>query len=160
MPAPTPGYVKNMIRRSLREIVDKSPNKKDEKKIWEFFNYECAYCGKTLSKEHKESHIDHLISSSLGGSNHISNRVLSCADCNEKEKLDKPWKSFLLQKNSNNNVAQRRKGKILEWQKKHSRQIMRIDGKIIGTIGRMGSEVIKIYDQKVEEIRKLKTSRK
>jgi len=29
MPAPTPGYVKNMICRSLREIVDPSPTKKN-----------------------------------------------------------------------------------------------------------------------------------
>jgi len=73
MPAPTPGYVKNIVRRSLREIVDPSPSKKDE---------------------YKEGHMDHLVSSSVGGSNQISNRVLSCASCNEKEKLDMPWEQF------------------------------------------------------------------
>jgi len=36
MPAPTPGYVKNMIRRSLREIIDPSPSKEDEKKYGNF----------------------------------------------------------------------------------------------------------------------------
>ncbi len=87
MPAPTPGYVKNMIRRSLRETIDPSPTKKEETRIWDFFNSECAYCGKKLRKINKEGHIDHLVPSALGGANHISNRVLSCADCNEKEKL-------------------------------------------------------------------------
>ena len=28
MPATTPGYLKNMIRRCFRELVDKSPTKK------------------------------------------------------------------------------------------------------------------------------------
>ena len=41
MPAIKPGYVRNMIRRSLREIVDPSPTKQDEERIWEFFNSEC-----------------------------------------------------------------------------------------------------------------------
>ena len=88
MPAITPGYVKNVIRRSLREIVDPSPTKEDEERIWKFFNSECAYCGKPLSKLQKQGHIDHLVPSSLGGPNHISNRVLSCATCNDAEKLD------------------------------------------------------------------------
>jgi hypothetical protein len=32
MPAPTPAYVKNMIHRSLREIIDPSPTKEDKEK--------------------------------------------------------------------------------------------------------------------------------
>ncbi len=43
MPAPTPGYVKNMIRRSLREIVDPSPTKKDEEGIWKYFDFRPDY---------------------------------------------------------------------------------------------------------------------
>ena len=113
MPAPTPSYVKNIIRRSLREVVDPSPSKKDERKIWEFSNFECAYCGKKLRKEHKEGHIDHLVTSSLGGSNYISNRVLSCASCDEKEKLDMSGEKFLIQKNPNQNLLTKRKEKIL-----------------------------------------------
>ena len=97
MPAITPGYVKNVIRRSLREIVDPSPTKEEEVRIWKFFNSECAYCGKPLSKPQKQGHIDHLFPSSLDGPNHISNRVLSCATCNEAEKLDGAWQEFMVQ---------------------------------------------------------------
>lgn len=64
MPAPTPAYVKNIIRRSLREVVDPSPSKAEVKQIWEFFDSKCVYCGKELHKEKKEGHIDHLVSSS------------------------------------------------------------------------------------------------
>jgi len=61
MPAPTPGYVKNMIRRSLREIVDPSPTKEDKERIWKFFANKCAYCGKPLRKLLTASASTHMI---------------------------------------------------------------------------------------------------
>jgi hypothetical protein len=153
MPAPTPAYVKNIIRRSLREIVEPSPKKKEISLIWEFFNDKCAYCGKKLKKEKKEGHIDHLISASLGGSNHISNRVLSCANCNEKEKLDMDWKKFLIQKSRSNSLLLKRKEKILKWQKKHKKVIL--NKNIIDKIESSGNEVSLFYDEKIKEIRNL-----
>lgn len=117
MPAPTPGYMKNMIRRSLREIVDPSPTKEDEERIWKFFDSECAYCGKSLHKLKKEGLINHLFPASLGGVNHISNCVLSCATCNEAEKLDGAWQEFILRKNQDSAVVRTRVSKIREWQK-------------------------------------------
>ncbi len=153
MPAPTPSYVKNIIKRSLREIVDPSPNKKDTQKIWEFFNSECAYCGKKI-KEHKEGHIDHLVSSSSGGSNYISNRVLSCASCNEKEKLDMPWENFLIQKNPNKNLLVKRKEKILHWQKLHKKTSL--NKATIDKIEKIGKEVAALYDKKIKMVRNLK----
>ena len=99
MPTVTPGYVKNVIRRSLREIVDPGPTKEGEERIWKFFNSECAYRGKPLSKLQKQGHTDHLVPPSLDGLNYISNRVLSCATCNEADKLDGAWQEFMVQKN-------------------------------------------------------------
>jgi len=154
MPAPTPCYVKNIIRRSLREVVDPSPSKKDKRKIWEFFNSECAYCGKKLRKEHKEGHIDHLVTSSLGGSNYISNRVLSCASCNEEEKLDMPWGKFLIQKNPNQNLLAKRKEKILHWQKLHKK--VSLNKETIDKIEKIGNEVAAFYDKKIKMARNLK----
>lgn len=155
MPALTPSYVKNIIRRSLREVVDPSPSKKDERKIWEFFNSECAYCGKKLRKEHhKEGHIDHLVTSSLGGSNYISNRVLSCASCNEEEKLDMPWEKFLIQKNPNQNLLTKRKEKILHWQKLHKK--VSLNKATIDRIEKIGNEVVAFYDKKIKMARNLK----
>jgi len=103
-----------MIRRSLREIVDPSPTKEEEKKIWNFFNNECAYCGKPVRKLNKEWHIDHLFPASLGGANHISNRVLSCATCNEAEKLDGAWREFIIRKNQDPAVVRTRIARIHE----------------------------------------------
>jgi len=154
MPAPTPGYIKNMIRRSLREVVDPSPSKSDERKMWEFFNSECAYCGKKIRKENKEGHIDHLISCSKGGSNQITNRVLSCASCNEKEKLDMYWEEFLAQKNPDKNILTKRKEKILAWQRLHKQ--VSFNKKILEKIESISDKLVAYYDKKVRYIRGLR----
>ena len=153
MPAPTPGYVKNMIRRSLREIVDPSPTREDEKQIWKFFDCKCAYCGKPLLKSQKEGHIDHLTPASLGGFNHISNRVLSCATCNEAEKLDRAWQEFILGKNQDQEIARKRIDRIREWQKLNSGYTL---GKNkLREIERLSKSVAEYYDTKVEKARRL-----
>jgi len=154
MPISTPGYVRNMIRRSFREIADPGPtNKVDITKIWEFFESRCAYCGRKLNRENKEGHIDHLVSSSSGGRNHISNRVLSCADCNAEEKLDKPWEEFLAQKVSEGDLMDKRKERILQWQKENV--VSQIDPEILDKVNSMSNDVIELYDQKVSELREL-----
>ncbi len=154
MPAPTPGYVKNVIRRSLREIIDPSPSKQDEKKIWIFFQNECAYCGTRVQKSKKEGHIDHLLPSSMDGPNHISNRVLSCATCNEAEKLDGEWHEFILSKNNNINTARARIAKIRDWQKSNSEPLLDKD-KLL-QIERLGDLVTTYYEARVADARKLR----
>ena len=157
MPAPTPGYVKNIIRRSLREVIDPSPSKKDEQKIWEFFSSKCAYCGKKVRKEYKEGHIDHLVSSSCGGSNQISNRVLSCASCNEKEKLDKPWEKFLAQKCSSKRIEAERKEKILKWQKTHKE--FTLSKEILNKVESLANHITSYYSEKIEQARNLRNNK-
>jgi CRISPR/Cas system Type II protein with McrA/HNH and RuvC-like nuclease domain len=156
MPAPTPGYVKNMIHRSLREIVDPSPTKEDEERIWKFFDCECAYCGKPLRKLKKEGHIDHLFPASLGGTNHISNRVLSCATCNEAEKLDGAWQEFLLRKNQDPEVVRTRVARIHEWQKLNGEPVL--DKNKLREIERLSESAAAYYDVKVKEARRLRYS--
>jgi len=156
MPAPTPGYVKNMIRRSLREIVDPSPTKKDEEGIWKFFDSKCVYCGKPLRKTQKEGHIDHLLPASLGGPNHISNRVLSCATCNEAEKLDGAWQEFILRKNQDPDVIRRSIAKIHEWQKLNGDPLF--DKNKLREINRLSELAAAYYDVKVKEARELRYS--
>lgn len=154
MPAPKPPYVKNMIRRSLQEIVDPSPPKKAITRIWEYFGSECAYCGRKLDRTKKEGHIDHLVSSALNGANHISNRVLSCATCNEKEKLDMPWEQFLEVKNPNRVIAKQRRDKIMQWRESNSSTML--DTHVINTVASLGNEVAEFYDRKVEVARQLR----
>jgi len=153
MPAPTPGYIKNMIRRSLREIVDPSPSKGDEERIWQFFNLECAYCGKPLKRAQKEGHIDHLVPSSLGGPNYVSNRVLSCATCNEAEKLDGVWEEFMVRKNPEPAILQGRVAKIYEWQQLNRKPTL--DRKKLREIESLSDSVVAFYEDKVRAARRI-----
>src|SRR5262245_55522910 len=116
MPAPTPAYAKNIIRRAFSELVDPSPKRKEMDAVWEHFGDACAYCESVLKRGAKQGHIDHLVSASQGGSNAMRNRVLSCARCNEIEKLDRPWEDFLRSKCKDEADFHTRRRRILEWQ--------------------------------------------
>ncbi len=150
MPAITTAYAKNIIRRALRELVDRSPSKREITLLWEFFESNCAYCGAHLSPKNKEGHIDHLVAASLGGVNHISNRVLSCAPCNEKEKLDQPWEQFLRHKNSDEKALSQRKSKILEWT---SRSEIRREEEAMKAADQAAARVAACFDKEVAELR-------
>jgi 5-methylcytosine-specific restriction endonuclease McrA len=117
MPSYTPSYVKNIIRGSLSEIINPSPSEKEVGDIWSFFDSRCAYCGKKLDKSRREGHIDHLIPKSVGGVNHISNRVLACGTCNGDEKRDAHWAEFIIDKYSKNRaMVKLRIARIKTWQ--------------------------------------------
>jgi Cu2+-containing amine oxidase len=96
-----------------------------------------------------------LISASSGGGNHISNCVLSCKNCNSKEKLDMSWEEFLSKKVQDKNLMNKRKEKILQWQKENGAFQRKINSKILEEADSMCNEVIELYDQKVLELRKL-----
>ena len=153
MPRITPGFVRNMIRRSLSEIVDSAPAKKDIAEIWRFFKSECAYCGKVLERGKKEGHIDHLISASSGGPNHLSNRVLACSTCNEKEKLDTPWDLFLERKIKDARFRRQRMKKIREWQRLTGEDVSARSAQLNALVEKACDEVLGLYSRKVEEIR-------
>jgi hypothetical protein len=112
MPKMTAGYAKNTIRRALRAVVDREPSLSEIAKLWEYFGSACAYCSRRLTRENREGHLDHLLS---GGSNHISNRVLSCGLCNGDEKRDKNWIDFLREKTSDATSFNQRRSRIEAW---------------------------------------------
>lgn len=64
---------KNLIARSLRNIVDPVPSAIERKAVWEYFENCCAYCGLEMSPTARIGHLDHVIPASEGGSNHVSN---------------------------------------------------------------------------------------
>ncbi len=154
MPAPTPGYVRNVMRRSLRELVDRSPTRARVNSIWSYFDSRCAYCAILLKRGKKEGHIDHLVSAAQGGWNHVSNRVLSCANCNEKEKLDAPWEEFLDRKVQDPAIRQSRKEKILDWQQLNGASNNKMSKVVAKLLEDAAVEVEELYSQKVAEIRK------
>ena len=87
-----PSLAKNIISRSLRAIIDPHPTDAEITRLRQHFGSRCAYCGREVGVAPKDAHVDHVEGR---GANHISNRVLSCADCNEKEKRELPWRDFL-----------------------------------------------------------------
>jgi hypothetical protein len=105
---------KNILRRALSEIIDKSPTKAQKTLLYNTFGNHCAYCGIYITDK-KRRHLDHLVSVAHGGANHCSNRVLSCATCNESEKKDMPWLEFLRLKSEDAHIFQHRKTEIEKW---------------------------------------------
>ena len=79
---------------------------------------------------------------------------MSCASCNEKEKLDRPWEKFLTQKNRNKKLEIQRKEKILKWQKLYKKEIL--SKAILDRIEMMGNEVATFYDERIRLARNLK----
>lgn len=123
----TPSMAKNAIKRSLRSIVDCELTKSEKSDIWDHFSSQCAYCGRVLSKEGREGHIDHLDPITHNGTNHISNRVLSCSQCNGDEKREEGWQSFLDKKISDRETREEYKQKIKGWIEKNPHQKKPID---------------------------------
>jgi CRISPR/Cas system Type II protein with McrA/HNH and RuvC-like nuclease domain len=135
----------------MRELVDRSPSKREITLLWEFFESSCAYCGTHLSPKNKEGHVDHLVAASLGGTNHISNRVLSCANCNEKEKLDQPWEQFLQHKSSNEETFLQRRAKILEWSVYSER---RQENELLEAADKAAAKVAACFEEEVAQLRR------
>jgi hypothetical protein len=104
-----------MMRRALQAVVDPEPTDKEISSLWEYFGSSCAYCGLSLKKENREGHIDHLVSATKGGVNHISNRVLSCSICNGDEKGESHWLEFLTLKVKDPSLLKFRKNRIERW---------------------------------------------
>jgi hypothetical protein len=101
------------MRRGLQSVVDPEPKRQDKERARDFFQNHCAYCGKEIPVGSGD--IDHLIPSAMGGGNGLANRVLSCKSCNSKEKRDRFWLEFLVEKSPSKTVFRRRRSQIKKW---------------------------------------------
>jgi len=158
MPVVSSAYVKNIVRRGFSQLVDPGPDAKAQAQIWEFFRSQCAFCGATLKKGAKEGHIDHLVSASGGGANHLGNRVLACAPCNEKEKRDAHWEHFLTTKARSPQELLERRSRILEWQTLHKEVIGSASPEVQAAALAAAAEVNGLFEKKVAEIRAMMRS--
>ena len=111
----TPSMAKNKMRRCFKAILDPYPTKQEENQLWGYFDSTCAYCGKEIERKSRTGHLDHVISSSEGGSNSIFNHVLSCATCNGDEKREEDWFSFLSRKANSADEKLEREKRIRQW---------------------------------------------
>lgn len=111
----TPSMAKNKMRRALLAIVDPHPSRTEVALLWSYFQACCAYCGVAIERDSRTGHIDHVISSALGGSNCIYNHVLSCARCNGDDKREEAWETFLTRKVSDPALLAERHAQISAW---------------------------------------------
>jgi len=106
---------RNKIRRSLASILDPHPSSIETRQLWEYFRSQCAYCGVALQRSERTGHLDHVLASSVGGTNSIHNHVLACARCNGDEKREEDWASFLAKKAESPKIAAARRHRIDAW---------------------------------------------
>lgn len=128
--------------------------------IWEYFGARCAYCDRTLDPAGKEAHVDHLVSAAQGGRNHISNRALSCAQCNEKEKREMPWTEFLRAKAPTPEEFLHRFDRIQQWQAHHGDSAAQQTRDLRAAADIAAREIADLFDRKVEELRRLRPGRR
>ncbi|MBN1203841.1 MAG: HNH endonuclease [Myxococcaceae bacterium] len=147
---------KSMIRRSLFEIIDPQPTPAQEARLWVHFGSACAYCGLTLVQGEKQAHLDHLVPSSAGGRNHVVNRVLACAPCNEGGKRDLDWETFLRAKCTVDAEFETRRARILAWQAQFEVGDLQLPPALIEEIEKARVRVIAAYDSAVAQVRAFK----
>lgn len=155
MPAVTTAYVRNIIRRGFSEMVDPPPSPEERAAIWTHFDDCCAYCGCPLRRTEKEGHIDHLVPASQGGANAVGNRVLSCATCNEKEKLDRPWEVFLRNKAQTDADFVSRRQRILDWQRKNPAVDDPRRQDLIAFARLQAAEVVSVFDRAAAKVQSM-----
>jgi hypothetical protein len=109
----TVSQAKNLMRRSLNEILDPGPSSVEE--LW--LHFESAYCRMPVNREQRQGHVDHA---TTGGGNQLGNLILACGRCNGDEKLDQAWQAFLLLKTGGDGTAlAQRTERIESWFSKH-----------------------------------------
>ncbi len=154
MPKDTPSMAKNKMRRSLVAIYDPHPTKSDVNELWAYFESSCAYCGAHIERESRTGHLDHLVSSSEGGSNNIHNHALSCARCNGDEKREEPWRSFLARKTENTAAHKEREAKIEQWLSLAPKLVA--NQKFVNEAEAIINEAIKDFEVSVNKMRELR----
>lgn len=113
---PTVSQAKNIMRRTLSEIVDPCLTPALEDALWIHFDASCAYCAVHIDRASRTGHLDHLES---GAGNGPMNRVLACARCNGDEKREQPWRAFLQDKCPDDVERRRRIERIEAWVAQH-----------------------------------------
>jgi 5-methylcytosine-specific restriction endonuclease McrA len=89
-----PAQVKNLMRRGLRLLVDPAVTPEEKRRVYAFFENQCAFCGAGIAGK---GDLDHLVPTSKNGSNHISNRVLSCGGATRRKSwIPTGWSFSLL----------------------------------------------------------------
>ena len=101
------------MRRGLRFLVDPEIGPEDRARVRAYFQNRCAYCDVEIAPT--DGDMDHLVAAANGGSNAISNRVLSCKTCNAHGKREQDWLAYLKAISINPRNFEMRRGRIERW---------------------------------------------
>ena len=116
----SPSQARNSIKRALKAVIDPVAKAKEKNAVWLFFQNRCAYCDCEIERDSRTGHIDHLIAEADGGSNRLSNLVLTCAVCNGDEKREMDWEEFIAEKcGADERARAARVATIKEWVRKN-----------------------------------------
>lgn len=147
MPNPSVPQAKNLMRRAVRKILEGGLSASAEDAVWDYFQSECAYCGKKIDRSRREGHLDHA---EPAGGNHLGNRILACAPCNGNEKREERWQDFLARKSPNDAV--RRAERILGWMTSHPPQERLTTPEIEGALAK-AEQAIGAFQAACDELR-------
>lgn len=150
----TPSMAKNKIKRSLGAIYDSHPSKKEVNTLWEYFDYQCAYCGTLIDRDSRTGHIDHLVPTAEGGTNSIYNHALSCARCNGDEKREEAWEPFLKSKSYSFEEYKQKKNKISQWLQRAPTRVN--DPEVISVRESIINKALADFDAAVVQMRELR----
>ena len=95
--------------------------------------------------------MDHAVSASGEGHNGLGNRVLACGPCNDDEKRDEHWESFLERKNNDPKALGERRERIVQWMTLHGGATHSLA--LTNAAKAAASEVNALFDAKVAEIK-------
>lgn len=117
----SPAWAKNVARRVLWSALEKDLSHGERAAMMAHFSGRCAYCASEIEAKW---HADHLIA---GGTNHVSNRVPSCAKCNEHEKRERDWVEFLTEKCAGEGaLLLERQSRILAWRERNGASFVQV----------------------------------
>ncbi len=102
-----------------------------------------------------EGHVDHLVPATAAGTNHISNRVLSCSGCNGDEKGDQPWLDFLRAKTKDQTLFKNRRKRIEDWVARSTPSQPPVINSELVT--RETERAVAAFDEAVTQLRRAKT---
>jgi 5-methylcytosine-specific restriction endonuclease McrA len=63
--------------------LSKQPGNPQKNRLWREQGQECAYCKKKVRR--KNATIDHIVPRARGGTNAVTNKVVTCRACNESK---------------------------------------------------------------------------
>lgn len=111
----TLSLAKNLMRRALKDLVDRVPTLAEQQRLREHFNDSCAYCSRPAGP--RDGHIDHA---DHDGGNALGNLLLACKTCNGDEKRERPWRQFLEEKCGKGSEVHAQRLQVIEaWRASH-----------------------------------------